>query len=377
MIDTVVMKIPFNKCIITDFNQFGSEQKVTNLLNSFINAEPIPNNPKPWHNKIGYFPRITLIKSYKIDGSYVYFKIECSVPKILFDNNIYEYSEEYFYLFLWVLQDKLWRMGLWIEIRNIENAYISRIDFSKNIILPNNCHSFIRYVNKIPLDSRLEKTETSYSNKGCGSKQYSDDFQISIYDKRLEFNKALYSGDKEHHLENNKYQQKLDAKIRHNRKNILKFEISFFKKRKLKELCESLSIDVGEYRLHNLLKPNVSKVILQHYAHKIISSIRKLNLDSIDEMTMLDRIQKAYPNAENNKILRLFSQNILLSKYGTELFQHRFEYKSDELCKLRQELDKINSAENSSFSSIMQNIHSVEDCLEEFSPLEESDFFER
>jgi hypothetical protein len=368
------MKIPFNRALIKDFEQFSSEQKVERLLNCSIDVKPIKNNPKPWHNKIGYFPRITLIKSYNIDGSYVYFKIECSVPKILFDNNIYEYSEEYFYLFLWVLQDKLWRMGLWIEIRNIENAYISRIDFSKNIILPNNCHSFIRYVNKIPLDSRLEKTETSYDNKGYGSKQYSNDFQISVYDKGLEFNKALYSGDKEHHLESNRYQQKLDAKIRHNRKNILKFEISFFKKRKLKELCETLNIDAGEYRLHNLLKPNISKTILQHYAHKITSSIRKLNLDSIDEMAMLDRIQKAYPKAENNKILRLFTQNILFSKYGTELFQHRFGYKSDELCKLRGELQQINSTENSSFSSIMENINAVEDCLEEFSPLKESDF---
>ncbi len=376
------MKIPFNKCIITDCSKFGSEREIENLLNYFVSGnskqKEIINNPKAEHNKLGYFPRITLIKNkHPIDGDYAFFKIECSVPKILFDNNIYEYSEENYYLFLWILQDKLHRMGLWIETEELENSHIARIDFAKNILLPNKCYSFLRYFNKIPLDARLKKTETSYDNKGFGSKQYSDGYQISAYDKGLEFNKALYSGDKEKHLINKKYQQKLDAKIRQNRKNILKIEISIFKRSKLNTLLkETLKINAGEYRLHNLLKPNVSKAILQHYAHKITSSIRKLNLDSIDEMAMLDRIQKAYPNAENNKILRLFAQNILLSKYGTELFQHRLEYKSDELCKLRKELETINNNENSPFSSIMQNIHAVEDCLEEFLPLKESDFFD-
>lgn len=217
-------------------------------------------------------------------------------------------------IFIYFLQFYKINYGEWVcgQRRNIANAYISRIDFGKNIILPNNCHSFIRYVNNIPLDSKLDKTDTNYSNKGCGSKQHSDDYQVSFYDKGSEFSKEVYSGDKERHLEDNRYQQKLDAKIRHNRKDILKFEISFFKKIKLKELCESLNIDTGEYRLHNLLKPNISKKILQHYAHKITSSIRKLNLDSIDEIAMLDRIEKTCPEDIKNKKLILFSQNILL-----------------------------------------------------------------
>ncbi len=373
------MKIPFNNAIILNYNRFISEKAVDNLLNSFVFGNPniIQNNPTIQEAYQWYFPRITLIKSqYPSSCGHVYFKIELSVAKILFENNVYECSEEYFYLFLAVLQDKLWRMGLWIEIIDLANAYISRIDFGKNIILPNNCYSFIRYVNKIPLDSRLDKTDTNYSNKGWGGKQHSDDYQVSFYDKGSEFSKAVYSGD-EKHLKNNKYYEALECNIRHKRKHLLRLEVSFFKKRKLKELCESLGINIGEYKLHNLFKDNISKAILQHYTRKITTSMRKLNLDSIDEMAMLDRIDKTCPEETRNKTLILFAQNILYSKYGTEFLRNRFNYDSSELCRIRKDLERINSAENSSFSSIMQNIHAVEDCLEEFSPLEESDFFER
>ena len=55
----------------------------------------------------------------------------------------------------------------------------------------------------------------------------------------------------------------------------------------------------------------------------------------------------------------------MIFKYLTEFLRNRFNYESNEFCKIRKNLERINSSENSSFSSIMQNMHAVEHCLEE------------
>ena len=159
MIDTIVIIIPISKVVITDFTRFGGENLVAQLCNFQIygNSEKkITNNPTSSDKKRGYLPRITLS-----------------------NNNVYELSKNNSELLLQALQNKLHRLSLFIEIDVLRNAYVSRIDYSKNVIIPHNCWTFINWINKADLDTRLEKTEISYSNKGYGSKQYSDDFQIS------------------------------------------------------------------------------------------------------------------------------------------------------------------------------------------------------
>lgn len=225
IIDTVVLKVAYKPSMITDYRRFDGEDAVNRLVTGHVskngNDIMLFNNPTEEDKRIGYFPRVTLYKSINaIRGSFVNFKIECSLQKILFGNNVYEAGECDFEILLVILQDKLSTMGLWVEIDDLRNAYVSRVDYSKNIVLPHNCWMFLEWISKADLDSRLGRTDRDYQNGGSAFKLYTTQRHILAYDKVTEVDKSLYCSNRS--VSNDDYSQRsLQGGLKRHSKKIL------------------------------------------------------------------------------------------------------------------------------------------------------------
>lgn len=88
MLDTVILQIPIGCSAITDHNQFSPSTK--GILDNQQGFSRYVNNPtKADRDKGIYKPKLTIIKR----GSRIYLKIEFSVPKLLFGNNLEEAKE--------------------------------------------------------------------------------------------------------------------------------------------------------------------------------------------------------------------------------------------------------------------------------------------
>ena len=103
MLDTVILEIENATSFIVDYSKFKTtKEKISNPMSFY----KWPNNPTTEDKKRGiYKPRLTLIKR----GHKFYLKIEFSVPKLLFGNNLDEISESDFTEVINILQKKLFR----------------------------------------------------------------------------------------------------------------------------------------------------------------------------------------------------------------------------------------------------------------------------
>jgi hypothetical protein len=171
MIDTV--KIVVNRFSIKDYRIFEDYKGVV------PSTETIEGNfyLKPFEY-YGYIPKVNLVYNYYAKRQLY---IEFSASKLLFDNNLTELNENHFQNIVTKLFDFLERVGILISRETIEAAIVKRIDYSKNIILPENisCADVINIL-KTAEYPHMELKEME-PNKWI--RFSSNDLAISFYDK--------------------------------------------------------------------------------------------------------------------------------------------------------------------------------------------------
>ena len=94
-------------------------------------------NPTPNELKNGiYKPRLTVTKRINRAGSFeIPLKIEFSIPKLLYGNNFDELTDTDFPAVIQKLKVVLRKMGVYLFEKNLINAPVSSVHYSKNISL--------------------------------------------------------------------------------------------------------------------------------------------------------------------------------------------------------------------------------------------------
>ena len=92
MIDSVTLKISFKNCIIEDKYLFEN-------FDSFIYSQTdrqINWNPTPDDCRILYFPKVSIVRQFdqEVRAIRMFLTIVCSIPKLLFGNNLHEVDPE-------------------------------------------------------------------------------------------------------------------------------------------------------------------------------------------------------------------------------------------------------------------------------------------
>lgn len=179
MIDTVILEIKLNYLTI-DYSKFGTSKEFVN--DNSYNFYKWTNNPTAKDKKDGiYKPRLTLIKR----GGERLLKIEFSVPKLIFGNNLEELQEEDFPLVIEKLKERMKDMGVMVFSQFIESADVISFHPSKNIKLNNGFTSTftIRELSKIDISQKFDIDIKDYRNCGSALQFYTRLYAICIYDK--------------------------------------------------------------------------------------------------------------------------------------------------------------------------------------------------
>lgn len=300
MIDTVILSLPRSKATMLDMSYRGVSgwdlQARTRAYEKFV------KNPSKRDTDSGlYFPRLTGFK--RKNGQLEWesnIKIEFSVPKLIYKNNVDELTDLHFSEVISTLQDRLQRSGVVFSEKDLREAEVRAVHYSKNVELKDGYTSqyVIGELNKINLNKRFDLTRARYMNDGQSLYAYTQAHSLVIYDKVADLIRGKKrSIDKEQTLE----QLSLFAPLtkRPEPIEIIRFEVRLSQKHKLNSFFKQLGF-AADPTFADVFDTKKSKAVVQHYWNTMVSEQMSLLFahtlsvkDLIKQILLTDRKMKA------------------------------------------------------------------------------------
>ena len=275
MIDTVCLLIPKDKMMVIKDGSNWDLYSRTEQYKKFV------RNPSKVEKETGkYFPRLTGYQ--RKFGQDANVRIEFSIPKLLYLNNLDEVEDKNFLEVVYKLQERLQDMGVILTKSVIENASVSSVHFSKNILLKDGytVSHIISELSKIDLRKSFDFAKTRFVNNGQSLYAHTTSHQFTIYDKVADLGK-----DKKRAIDKDQtvYQKNLFSLINNSEyapKEILRFEIRLNHKRKMNKVIEDLGFDKNP-TFKDIFSSGLSKLVVCDYWNKLIKE-KNLGLLSVN-----------------------------------------------------------------------------------------------
>lgn len=300
MIDTVVLSIPKSMAILRDRTAEGvpewDMQAKTGIYKKFV------KNPSSKDKESGlYFPRLTgLIRSRGRMESESTIRIEFSVPKLIYGNNVDELTDTQFPEVIKTLRSRLVLMGVTFAEKDLVEAPVMSVHYSKNVQLKNGYTSqyVIGELNKINLNKRFDLTRARYMNDGQSLYAYTQAHSLVIYDKIADLIRGKKrSIDREQSFE----QQSLFAPLakRPEPVEILRFEIRLSRRQKINALFKKFGYG-PDPTFQDVFDTEKSKSVVKYYWDTMLSGNMMLlftycpgTKDLVKRILLTDRNMKA------------------------------------------------------------------------------------
>jgi hypothetical protein len=273
MIDTICLLIP------KDQMRYLSEVSSWELYSKTDQYAKFVRNPSKAEKETGkYFPRLTGYKRQFSQEANV--RMEFSVPKLIYLNNLDELEDKDFPQVIETLQDRLKTMGVIVGKSVLQNASVSSIHFSKNIKLQDGytVSHLISEMNKVNLRKSFDFSKTRYINDGQSLYAHTTSHQLVIYDKISDLNKDKKRAiDKDQTL----YQRSLFAELNKEDElqEVIRFEIRLSQKQKMNKVLEDLGYQKN-LSFKELFSTEISKKVVNDYWKRLIKE-RSLGLFSL------------------------------------------------------------------------------------------------
>ena len=316
MIDTVILHIPIEKVRLLESNPALFPNWHYHSRNA--NYEKWVKNPSQKDKENGITgPCLTKIRRFE-NGKEVdhFMKIEFSVPKLLYRNNINEVQERDFPLVVSTLKQRLADMGVIIAEKDIQDALVYTIHPSKNIMLSAGyTASFaIAEIAKINLHKKFDLSKTVWI-MGQNLQIYSTSYSLVFYDKIAEVNQS-----KKKTIDRDRTPQQksllLDIQHKNPSAEILRFEVRICTKQKLNSLLKSLGFAQNP-TFKDIFKKDICQKILNFYWQTIIKDQNLFIFELLQEPKKL--LREILENSKRTKVkeaIYLVALNILCKDDG-------------------------------------------------------------
>ena len=320
MIDTVIIKIPRHEVEILDMGHLGIKWNLQSSTNIY---DKLVRNPSAYDLAQGaYFPRLTGYKRKSKDSTWESsIRIEFSVPKLLYDNNLDELEEKDFSRVFDVLKERLDRMGLIVSKKQLENAPITTVHYSKNIVLTcgYSAQFVIRELHKINLNKRFDLTRARFANDGQSLYGYTEAHSFVLYDKISDLSRPKKRAiDRDQSVPQLNLFESLKEK-----QEILRFEVRLCHKRKINSLFKQLGF-AEKPTFQDVLSVEKAKSVLKHYWMTIIEEgAIGLFSFSLTAKELLEQILLTGPPKPKGKQAVYFVGLLQLAKEGNGLRELR------------------------------------------------------
>lgn len=273
MLDTITLHLSPPDFAVTDPSRFMPSAMVAFTASPYaLGARGcIRCHQNPQRNQSGgYMPKLTIIRT----RQGIILRIELSLPKLMFGNNVEELDNQDFEAVQEKLVKALALMGVEVHDEALSRAEVAAIHFGKNIPLTD--YSSITMImgelQKMNLTQRLDLTRTEYRNEGHALRCHANDFELIFYDKLRDLEKARISPKRSIGGDGTRHRHILDELGLHPKIQILRMELRFAKRKKLKSVLAKLGMEQNLI-FQEMFSRELAKSILLHYWQEIASDM--------------------------------------------------------------------------------------------------------
>jgi hypothetical protein len=269
MLDTVILTIPRGSYKL-DPRAFTPNANILKMAGNYL--VKCVNNPSATDKKEGrYMPRMTLMKRMTRNGDEIPLKIEFSVAKMLYGNNVDEVEEKDFDKVIANLHEAMLEMDVYVSYENLKNAKISAFHPSKNIELTTGYTSsfVITELHKIDVSKKMDLNRDSFRNNGHSLQFYTNSHSLVLYDKVQDLKKPDKRG-------MDKDQSPLQLSLfetlaKKEGKEILRIEARLAKKVKMNAILKRLGLKENP-TFQDVFNKELCQKILLDYWNELITS---------------------------------------------------------------------------------------------------------
>jgi hypothetical protein len=290
MIDTITIKVP-----MAYLHRAQTKEEQLAFLQTWDKNDnhTFPTwkrNPTPAELATGYyFPFLTAHKEQTLNWM-VAIKIQFSVPKLLFGNNLDEVTSQDTNNVVQTLKARLITMGLQPQAPALLTAHVASVHYSKNIIIRNYGASAVVYqLNRIALTGRNQKRDVNYSNNGISLNIYNKSHSFTIYDKTAE----MYSRDSNLNPEAVSLPE------------VLRLEVRLENHKKINQVFTRLNIH-PDPTLKDALDTEISRQVITHYwqqhVHPQLAVVSGATESPLD---LFQRILAHHPDVTLSRAMKL------------------------------------------------------------------------
>ncbi len=317
-----------------------------------------------------YKPQLTLRKRWMNGRPQILLYIQFSAPKLLFGNNFDELVESDIDIILNKLKSKLLGMGIFVEISDLEKALVSKIHYSKNIILPEYVipSMIVGEVRKVDFDARYDIAEKDYRNSGSSLRFHLNDFEYILYDKKKDLAKAMNS-EKKAIEKDNCIQLNIFDEIKAKKHfEVLRIEVRL---NSISRIKKELGIPKIEQTIRYLFNSTLCMKSLNKYWLMIMDNYKILNCQIEDKERFLAEFMINNPNAKLTSALSVYAFIEFANSMGIKKLRKMIEhgYSNKTWYNFKSTLNKYIINKNSPLI-----FDSISNSLRSYSPLKLKDY---
>lgn len=336
MIDTIVLQLNSNQFNLRNDNKFDGA--TTQRQRGFVaNTQYCKEYAEEQKKKGSYFPKI--IQSRRKSKNVL--EIQVSLPKLIYGTNLFEIDNGNKSGIYKGILNSLDEMGVDVFINDLKKAIVKKVDFSKNIKLPDyfgNVRQVIKKLSCFNYKPRSDFTLRDYcdGSEGASLKFYNYSQGYVVYDKLSEIVGRGYTEVEKELVELIK-EQKL-------KRNVIRFELSLQKKQSLEMVLKRfIEGKQKNFTLDDVLNKNLSRDVLLETFDKIYdpTSIALVTLGEMSE-NKLERYLRT-KNLTFKKCTLLFYLVNKCAKIGVIglLDELKYDLKGGSFCRVKKEILEI------------------------------------
>lgn len=377
MIDTITIRLSQNEFKILDHSKFNPD-----CYNFFYPPYPkmgsrryidAYQNPRKTELKQGiYKPQLTLRLRTQGSEDSVYLYIQFSAPKVLYKNNFDELVDSDIEAILTKLTDSLKNMGVMLRMRDLKEAKVIKIHYSKNIILPEYIipSMVIGEIKKVDFNLHKELTERDYRNAGHSIRFHTNNYELILYDKKKDLQKSMHS-DKRAIENGNSIQLNLFDEIKKKKH----FEVIRIESRlnNASWIKKELGISKQNQNIKTLFSSTLSSKVINKSWGRLLNQYSYLKCKTDDKEKFLATFMINNPEVRLTNVLSIYAFLDIANSMGIgkfrNLIQHKYSNKT--WYSFKKTIEKYNLKSN-----LPNHFESISKILQDFEPVRLKDFTE-
>lgn len=379
MIDTIVLTLKQGMFTILDHDKFSPSTKgLYDATAGYYRLGSRSNitckqNPTSSELKKGiYKPRLSVTKRINREGNFeIPLKIEFSIPKLIYGNNFDELTDDDFPAVIEKLKTVLKEMDIGLFERNLVNAPVSAIHYSKNIALTDYTtpYTYLEQLTKLNINKRLDTNRTDFRNEGHSFKYRANSFEIVFYDKIRDLKQAKVSEKRAEEKDNALQLGLFDLLSQRKPYEVLKMEIRLNKRQKINQILRKIGKEIKPTFV-NIFNQDTAKKVLLYYLNEIEEAYPPLLVyEQETANSFFDSILLNQQDIGLSKAIKMVGLRVLIKEKGVREFRQKIKrYGNFAWYSLNKEMKKLKKTNDSNVFSTLRKE------LTEFKPMKLLDF---